>query len=579
MAALKPFVKWAGGKRQILPEIHKYLPPDIEGRTYYEPFIGGGALLFDLMPKKAIINDINSELMLSYTVIRDNAEDLISILKEHQRQYNADYYYNIRGQTNLQNNIEKAGRFIFLNKTCYNGLYRVNSQGFFNVPAGKHKTLNICEEQLLRSVSAYLMSAEIKITNTDFAEAVAGADKNSFVYFDPPYHSLKKTGFSAYQAGGFGEAEQIRLRDLFVRLTAQGIPCLLSNADTPFIREIYGQKDIHLVSVKSRRFINSDKGGRGSVYELLIMNYDCGHENNLGQDNFGHDKTDQMNITYKQFEPENLSAVMELQNEWFFENITCGVVPDAADEILRFPKEFFFIAADNKKVIGYAASEVIKDNKYNVFPKGAEYLSVNDLYISKDYRSKGIGANLLSMTEEKAREYGLQDIFISSATKDAAAVREFYQRNGYGVWTTLFYKRNEWDTRTYPLGELDGYRFVVIFARYMDKWLYCRARERNVYETPGGHIEKDETPLEAAKRELFEETGAAEYEIKPAFDYSVHTPEEFSNGQVFLANIQKLGAMPDYEMAEVKLFDTIPEKMRFPQILPVLFKKILDFSD
>ncbi|MCL2478533.1 MAG: bifunctional GNAT family N-acetyltransferase/NUDIX hydrolase [Treponema sp.] len=281
-----------------------------------------------------------------------------------------------------------------------------------------------------------------------------------------------------------------------------------------------------------------------------------------------------MNISYKQFSIEYLEAVRELQNEWFYENITCGIAPDTAEQIMNYQNEYFMIAVDDRKPVAYITAQINEGNEYNVFPKGARYLSVNDLYVAKDYRNCKIGAKLLSMIEEKAYACGVEDIFISSATKDADAVRNFYHANGYGIWTTMFYKRRNTDTRVYTLNELGAYRFVVIFARYMDRWLYCRAKERDVFETAGGHIEKGESPLEAAKRELYEETGAVKFDIKPAFDYSVHTPLEFSNGQVFLAQIEELGNMPDFEMAEVKLFDTIPERMRFPQILPVLYAKI-----
>ena len=277
--ALKPFVKWAGGKRQLLGEIRKNLPPDISCRTYYEPFIGGGALFFDLRPGKAVINDSNPELMLAYKIIRDHAEDLISALAKHQAHYSVDYYYEVRALDRDPafqhlSGIEKAARFIFLNKTCYNGLYRVSSRGVFNVPAGKHKSLNICERALLENIGGYLNSADITVLNTDFAEAVSGADACSFVYFDPPYHSLSKTGFSSYRPGGFTEGEQIRLRDLYLRLTAQGIPCLLSNADTSFIRDIYRHSSIRIIPVTARRMINSDPGGRGSADEVLIKNYE-----------------------------------------------------------------------------------------------------------------------------------------------------------------------------------------------------------------------------------------------------------------------------------------------------------------
>ena len=281
-----------------------------------------------------------------------------------------------------------------------------------------------------------------------------------------------------------------------------------------------------------------------------------------------------MNITYQQFEASFLSAVLELQNEWFFEDITFGIVPETAKDIIANQNEYFFIALDEGKVIAYTTAEVIKDNGFNVFPFGASFLRVNDLYVAKDYRSQGIGEKLLSLIEQRAYANGLQHIFISSATKDAEAVRNFYVRNGYDIWTTMFYKRRDWETRIYPLNELGGYRFVVIFVRFQGKWLYCRARDRDTFETPGGHIEKDETPLEAARRELYEETGALKFDIKPLFDYSVHTPDSFANGQVFYGTIHELGSIPDYEMAEVKCFDTIPEKMRFPQILPILFERV-----
>jgi len=276
---LKPFVKWAGGKRQLLPEIRRFLPVDISDRVYHEPFVGAGALLFDLAPQKAVINDSNNELMLAYRVIRDHAEELISVLKKYESRYSKEYYYKIRAMEDSSDfpgdffEIEKAARFIFLNKTCYNGLYRVNSKGFFNVPVGRHKKLNICDETLLLSVSGYLNAADITVLSTDFEKAVLNAGKNSFVYFDPPYHSLKNSGFSAYQSGGFGENDHIRLRDLFFHLTETGVPCLLSNADTPFVRELYDDRRLKIIAVTARRVINSDQGGRGRVNEVLIMNY------------------------------------------------------------------------------------------------------------------------------------------------------------------------------------------------------------------------------------------------------------------------------------------------------------------
>jgi 8-oxo-dGTP diphosphatase len=279
-------------------------------------------------------------------------------------------------------------------------------------------------------------------------------------------------------------------------------------------------------------------------------------------------------INYKLYETEHLSCVLNLSQEWFNENITFGIVPDTAKDIASYQNEYFYVALNSEAVIGYVTAEDIKDNEYNIFPNGASYLRVNDLYIAKNYRKRGIGEELLSLVEKAAYKNGLQHIFINSSTKDADAVRRFYLKNGYGIWTTSFYKRNDWDVRVFPFNELNGYRFVVIFARYQNKWLYCRAKERDTFETAGGRIEKGETPLEAAKRELYEETGAVKFEIKPAFDYSVHTPSDFSNGQVYLAYIQELGEIPEYEMAEVKLFVTIPDKTRFPWILPVLYERL-----
>jgi len=560
-AALKPFVKWAGGKRQLLPEIRKYLPHDITERTYYEPFVGAGALLFDLKPAKAVINDSCRELMLTYRIIRDHADELISILRNHEEKYSPDYYYEVRARDSASlSETEMAARFIFLNKTCYNGLYRVNSKGLFNVPVGRHKTLNICEESLLRDISRYMNSADIAILNADFEKAVEGVDGNSFVYFDPPYYSPKKSGFSAYQAGGFSEDDHVRLRDLFLNLTAKDVPCLLSNSDAPFTRELYRNVLLRTVTVTARRVINSRQSGRGKINEILVKK---------NQD----EKS--ANITYREFGAEYLDAVHKLQNEWFYENITFGLGPDTAETISGWQNGYFFIALDGADVIGYVAAEIVTGNEFNIFPKGSGYLRVNDLYVAKNYRNREAGKKLLSLVEEKAYAAGLLHVFISSATMDADAVRRFYSRSGYGIWTTMFYKRKDWETRVFPLNELEsgGYRYVVIFARYMDKWLYCRAVSRDTWETPGGHIEKGETALEAAKRELWEETGALKFDIEAAFDYSVHNPDDFSNGQAFIAHLHELGEIPDSTMAEVKCFDAFPEKMRFPKILPVLYEK------
>jgi DNA adenine methylase len=272
---IKPYLKWAGGKRQLLPEIKKQLPGDVQSCTYYEPFVGAGALFFDLQPAEAVINDRNSQLMAAYAAIRENVEDLIALLKTYEN--TKERYYTIRSRDrdadfNRLTDTEKAARIIFLNKTCYNGLYRVNSRGFFNVPYGKHKNPAICEETSLRQISAYLKANRITIMTGDFEAAVSRADKRSFVYFDPPYDSRGR-GFTGYQADGFGEGDQKRLRDVFAEMTRRGTKCLLSSSDTEFIRDLYNDEQWEIITVKAKRFINSDSSGRGAVHEVLIKNW------------------------------------------------------------------------------------------------------------------------------------------------------------------------------------------------------------------------------------------------------------------------------------------------------------------
>jgi DNA adenine methylase len=276
---IKPCLKWAGGKRQLLGEIRKQFPENTEGRAYYEPFVGAGAVFFDLQPHKALISDANAQLILTYRAIQENVEELVVLLKEHRNKNAKDYFYRIR---NLDRDVEgfekltdteKAARLIFLNKTCFNGLYRVNSRGFFNVPYGNYKNPAICEEDLLRRISEFFNNNEIVMINADFEAAVADADENSFVYFDPPYHSPGKTGFTAYQADQFGEKEQERLRDVMLELTIRGARCLLSNADTEYIRDLYKHEVFDIIPVQARRSINSDSAGRGAIGETLIKNW------------------------------------------------------------------------------------------------------------------------------------------------------------------------------------------------------------------------------------------------------------------------------------------------------------------
>ena len=277
---IKPFLKWAGGKRQLLTEIKKLIPKDINNYTYFEPFAGAGAVLFDLQPQKAVINDLNEQLILTYNVIKKNIDELIALLKKFQIMNDEENFYIIRNMDREPDkfsglsNAEKAARMIYLNKTCYNGLYRVNSQGFFNAPYGKYKNPSICDETALRQISAYLNSGKINITNCDFEKAVSSADKNSFVYFDPPYHSPLKTNFTWYQADGFSKTEQERLRNVIIKLTNLGVKCLLSNSDTDYIRDLYNHDFFEIIKVQAKRTINSDAAGRGAVSEVLIKNWE-----------------------------------------------------------------------------------------------------------------------------------------------------------------------------------------------------------------------------------------------------------------------------------------------------------------
>ena len=271
-----PFLKWVGGKRQLIPIIKKKLPKGLANRPYYEPFIGGGALFFDLQPKFAVINDYNEELINVYKVIKDNPEELIEDLKKHKN--TADYFYEIRAIDRKPlfsklSNIERASRIIYLNKTCYNGLYRVNNAGEFNSPFGKYKNPNIVNEPTIKAVSKYLKTAKIQILNNDYEEVLKDIPINSFVYLDPPYHPLSdSSNFTGYIQGGWSEEDQIRLRNVCNSLNQRGIKFLLSNSSSDFIKEIYAGYNIHIV--KAIRAINSDSTKRGQVNEFLISNYE-----------------------------------------------------------------------------------------------------------------------------------------------------------------------------------------------------------------------------------------------------------------------------------------------------------------
>ena len=273
----KPFVKWVGGKRQLLKQFRELnlYPPECfnpESNTYFEPFVGGGAVFFDILPKHAELSDTNRELVITYNVIKDNVDGLIKSLKKHI--YNKEYCLEVRAQDiNELSDIEIASRFIFLNRTGFNGMYRVNKSGQFNVPFGRYKNPLICDENNLRKVSEALQ--EITITHRDYKDVLKLAKIGDFIYFDPPYYPLNPTSsFTAYTAKGFFEKEQIELRDTFVKLHERGCFVMLSNSDTSFINELYsGLEGVSVNKIIAGRAINSKGSKRGKINEVLITNY------------------------------------------------------------------------------------------------------------------------------------------------------------------------------------------------------------------------------------------------------------------------------------------------------------------
>ncbi len=273
----KPFVKWVGGKRQLLRQFRNlglYPPEDFDPitNTYHEPFVGGGAVFFDLLPEKAELSDLNNELVTTYNVIRDDVDALIKSLKKHK--YEKEYYLKIRAQNPKELlDVEIASRFIYLNRTGFNGMYRVNSRGGFNVPFGKYTNPIICDEENLRRASKALQKVTIK--QQDYKNVLKKAKKGDFVYFDPPYYPVSKTAsFTSYTAEAFLDAEQTELRDTFVELHKRGCFVMLSNSDTPFINKIYsGITGVKISKVAAGRAINSKASGRGKITEVLVTNY------------------------------------------------------------------------------------------------------------------------------------------------------------------------------------------------------------------------------------------------------------------------------------------------------------------
>ena len=272
----KPFVKWAGGKRQIVDKLLMYAPDEFN--TYYEPFVGGGALLFELSPKKAVINDSNKELINVYNVLRNEEKfkKMCSILNTYEKNNSEEFYYELRNKDRNKSSFDRlsdykrAGRTIYLNKACFNWLYRVNSKNEFNVPFGKKTKVNTYDIGNLITVSNYLTMNDIKILNVDFEDSVKDAQKGDFIYFDPPYDS-ETSIFNSYTEDGFGKEEQRRLARVYKELSNKGCYVMLSNNNTTLIKELYKDFNIHIIEAK--RSINSNGKKRGKVEEVIITNY------------------------------------------------------------------------------------------------------------------------------------------------------------------------------------------------------------------------------------------------------------------------------------------------------------------
>ena len=266
-----PIVKWVGGKRQLMFELLKNMPENYS--RYFEPFIGGGALFFELQPDNAYISDMNAELINLYQVVRDNVDELIKDLQKHD--ISKEYFMEIRNIDRTEeyeklSDVQKASRFIYLNRTCFNGMYRVNSQGQFNVPFGHYKNPRIVDENNLINCSNLLQKTEIK--HADFSEILKEVKKGDFVYFDPPYVPLSETSsFTSYTKDGFDMDMQFKLRDVCDELDTMGVKFLLSNSDTKLVNELY--ENYNIKKVFASRQINANADGRGKITEVLVRNY------------------------------------------------------------------------------------------------------------------------------------------------------------------------------------------------------------------------------------------------------------------------------------------------------------------
>jgi DNA adenine methylase len=270
-------LKWAGGKAQLLTQFDSFFPKSI--KSYVEPFVGGGAVFFHLKANfpamRAALFDINDEIINAFLVVRDNPEGLMNRLDEHFSSYQRDpkhYYYSVRSNHGIEDKVDRAARVVFLNKTCFNGLWRVNARGEFNVPIGSFKRVTLYDRENIRAASRALKGGDIRWQ--DFRKTLRQVKKGDFVYVDPPYHPLSRTSaFTAYTKDDFGETEQEELAALFAEAANRGAQLMLSNSDTKFIRDLY--RDFLIHPVKARRAINCRGEGRGTVSEVVVTTYRC----------------------------------------------------------------------------------------------------------------------------------------------------------------------------------------------------------------------------------------------------------------------------------------------------------------
>ncbi len=268
-----PFLKWVGGKSRLLPQLRPLLPAG-EWPGYIEPFLGGGAMFYDVRGAvgrngRVVLSDVSGDLMMTYLAVKDDLKALTEALWVHAKLHSKDYYYEVRAQ-DPRDVVGRAARFIYLNKTCFNGLYRVNSRGQFNVPMGKYENPPILDRYLLAAASEALQG--VSLTCGSYQRAIEDAEPGEFIYMDPPYAPVKADSFVSYTADKFGEDQQRELAARYRDLAERGCKVMLSNSDVPFIRELY--QGFRIVTVKARRNINRDKNGRGPVDEIVVLSYE-----------------------------------------------------------------------------------------------------------------------------------------------------------------------------------------------------------------------------------------------------------------------------------------------------------------